>query len=75
MRLFPFSFTLGCERRQVNENYFISNTQVTIETFIFKGDHVRFFIYCISLTPFRPEFIIVIFFHYKPRITVAILDL
>ena len=25
--------------------------------------------------PFKPEFIIVIFIHYKPRIAVAILDL
>ena len=25
--------------------------------------------------PFKPEFIIVIFVHYKPRIAVAILDL
>ena len=28
-----------------------------------------------SLNPFNPEFIIVIFIHYKPRIAVAILDL
>ena len=27
------------------------------------------------LNPFRPEFTIVIFFHYKPQIAVAILDL
>ena len=27
------------------------------------------------LNPVRPEFIIVIFIHYKPRIAVAILDL
>ena len=27
------------------------------------------------INPFRPEFIIVIFIHYKPRIAVAILDL
>ena len=26
-------------------------------------------------TPFKPEFTIVIFIHYKPRIAVAILDL
>ena len=28
-----------------------------------------------ALNPFRPEFTIVIFIHYKPRIAVAILDL
>ena len=28
-----------------------------------------------ALNPFKPEFIIVIFIHYKPRIAVAILDL
>ena len=28
-----------------------------------------------SVNPFKPEFIIVIFIHYKPRIAVAILDL
>ena len=30
-------------------------------------------LYCFN--PFNPEFIIVIFIHYKPRIAVAILDL
>ena len=29
----------------------------------------------IRLNPFKPEFTIVIFIHYKPRIAVAILDL
>ena len=29
----------------------------------------------LSLNPFEPEFIIVIFIHYKPRIAAAILDL
>ena len=29
----------------------------------------------IQINPFKPEFIIVIFIHYKPRIAVAILDL
>ena len=29
----------------------------------------------ISNNPFKPEFTIVIFIHYKPRIAVAILDL
>ena len=28
-----------------------------------------------KINPFRPEFTIVIFLHYKPRIAVAILDL
>ena len=28
-----------------------------------------------SVNPFKPEFTIVIFIHYKPRIAVAILDL
>ena len=28
-----------------------------------------------QINPFNPEFIIVIFIHYKPRIAVAILDL
>ena len=28
-----------------------------------------------SINPFKPEFTIVIFIHYKPRIAVAILDL
>ena len=28
-----------------------------------------------GVNPFRPEFTIVIFIHYKPRIAVAILDL
>ena len=28
-----------------------------------------------AFNPFKPEFIIVIFIHYKPRIAVAILDL
>ena len=28
-----------------------------------------------GFNPFKPEFIIVIFIHYKPRIAVAILDL
>ena len=32
-------------------------------------------IYNISFNPFKPEFTIVIFIHYKPRIAVAILDL
>ena len=30
---------------------------------------------CCSVNPFKPEFTIVIFIHYKPRIAVAILDL
>ena len=29
----------------------------------------------LSVNPLKPEFIIVIFIHYKPRIAVAILDL
>ena len=29
----------------------------------------------LTLNPFNPEFTIVIFIHYKPRIAVAILDL
>ena len=29
----------------------------------------------ISFNPFKPEFTIVIFIHYKPRIAAAILDL
>ena len=29
----------------------------------------------VSINPFKPEFTIVIFIHYKPRIAVAILDL
>ena len=29
----------------------------------------------LTLNPFKPEFTIVIFIHYKPRIAVAILDL
>ena len=28
-----------------------------------------------NINPFKPEFTIVIFIHYKPRIAVAILDL
>ena len=28
-----------------------------------------------DINPFKPEFIIIIFIHYKPRIAVAILDL
>ena len=31
--------------------------------------------YGIEINPFRPEFTMVIFIHYKPRIAVAILDL
>ena len=30
---------------------------------------------CVSINPFGPEFTIVIFIHYEPRIAVAILDL
>ena len=30
---------------------------------------------CGSINPFKPEFTIDIFIHYKPRIAVAILDL
>ena len=30
---------------------------------------------CVSVNPFKPEFTIVIFIHYKPRIAAAILDL
>ena len=30
---------------------------------------------CFSLNPLKPEFTIVIFIHYKPRIAVVILDL
>ena len=30
---------------------------------------------CQRFNPFKPEFTIVIFIHYKPRIAVAILDL
>ena len=37
--------------------------------------HLKIDIHKISLNPFRPEFTIVIFIHYKPRIAVAILDL
>ena len=29
----------------------------------------------LKINPFKPEFTIVIFIHYKPRIAVAILDL
>ena len=32
-------------------------------------------VYGRHINPFRPEFTIVIFIHYKPRIAVAILDL
>ena len=39
-------------------------------------DRIRFKIWVfIIFNPFRPEFTIVIFIHYKPRIAVAILDL
>ena len=31
--------------------------------------------YDLLINPFKPEFTIVIFIHYKPRIAVAILDL
>ena len=31
--------------------------------------------FVISINPLKPEYIIVIFIHYKPRIAVAILDL
>ena len=31
--------------------------------------------YKLVVSPFKPEFTIVIFIHYKPRIAVAILDL
>ena len=30
---------------------------------------------CLLINPFKPEFTIVIFIHYKPRIAAAILDL
>ena len=32
-------------------------------------------VHSLLINPFKPEFIIVIFIHYKPRIAVAILDL
>ena len=32
-------------------------------------------VYIVIYNPFNPEFTIVIFIHYKPRIAVAILDL
>ena len=37
--------------------------------------HAYLSFFVIFLSPFKPEFTIVIFIHYKPRIAVAILDL
>ena len=39
------------------------------------NDKLFIFIFNIFFNPFKPEFMIVIFIHYKPRIAVAILDL
>ena len=51
--------------------------------FLFKTQEIKWFLrdakWCFNASwgfnPFRPEFTIVIFIHYKPRIAVAILDL
>ena len=37
--------------------------------------NIMFCLYQVWLNPFKPEFTIVIFIHYKPRIAIAILDL
>ena len=49
---------------QVGKNY--SQNLFNIET-----KHLQI----LTFNPFKPEFTIVIFTHYKPRIAVAILDL
>ena len=49
----------------------------TIYQFI-RGSQERWIyngLYIFDIKTFKPEFIIVIFIHYKPRIAVAILDL
>ena len=43
--------------------------------FILSNQHYTVVYISITFNPFRPEFTIVIFIHYKPRIAVAILDL
>ena len=40
-----------------------------------KVGYSAIYVYIIIINPFNPEFIIVIFIHYKPRIANAILDL
>ena len=52
--------------------FLLINKWTVIDTEIFKGiDNIYFII----INPFKPEFTIVIFIHYKPWIAVAILDL
>ena len=40
-----------------------------------ESENEQIIFYLETLHPFNPEFTIVIFIHYKPRIAVAILDL
>ena len=46
---------------------------IMIAAFMFRGAFIG--IRRLTLNPFNPEFTIVIFIHYKPRIAAAILDL
>ena len=51
---------------------------IHILTFILrvgKGIDADLYVGITDINPFKPEFTIVIFIHYKPRIAVAILDL
>ena len=55
---------------------FTRNSSLRMHQRVHSGDKPFVCITCHrGFTPFKPEFTIVIFIHYKPRIAVAILDL
>ena len=57
---------------------FVIGEQQLVQSLDKMNDHVQMIVQIMLsgwVDPFRPEFTIVIFIHYKPRIAVAILDL
>ena len=65
------SLIFNCLHEKVNRN--ISNVIKMVDTNYTGGRFAPK--ENISFNPFKPEFTIVIFIHYKPRIAIAILDL
>ena len=63
-------FFLRC--RQIKSQLFDYIFSLAMSSYWFTKNHYNVAIYSFNL--FRPEFTIVIFIHYKPRIAVAILD-
>ena len=62
------------KQKELNKSFMmISNWKIGLYGLYMYASYKKYFSTLIN--PFRPEFTIVIFIHYKPRIAVAILNL